>query len=104
MLALRYAYVLSLAVWLGGAIVLTALTEDMFGVPMGRFQYFAYLCGAILIVTLSAMALLGPRPSGFAVRLGLAVGMLAAMSARLMVVTIGGGLILLYWEARDHGR
>ena len=104
MLALRYAYLLSLAVWLGGAIVLTALTAAVGDVPMVRFQYGAYLCGAVLIVTLAAMALLGPRPAGVGIRLALTAGMLTAASGRLIVANIAGGLALLYWEARDHGR
>jgi hypothetical protein len=102
MLAVRYAYVLALAIWLGGMIA-----------PMiARFDYVAYGAGAVLLVTLAAMRILGPKPAGFAVRalivlamLGLAAysGMvLAAPSARLMLATMAGGLVLLYWEAREH--
>jgi hypothetical protein len=104
MLALRYVYVLSLAIWLGGAIVMTVLAQDVLAVPTGRFQYIAYVCGALLMLTLALMAILGPRPAAFAIRLILAAAMLGAASARLMMGTIAGGLVLLYWEAREHAR
>jgi uncharacterized membrane protein len=165
MLALRYVYVLALAVWLGGMLVLGALVAPMtfellqasagdtgralagqtFGAILSRFYNLAYACGALLVVTLTLMALLGPRPTGFAVRLIIAAAMLGAalyagfvvlgdmdriqqevgvlpsrlavedarrvrfetlhqLSTRLMLANIAGGLVLLYWEARDHGR
>jgi hypothetical protein len=111
MLALRYLYVLALAVWLGGAVVLSVLTEDvyaagphLFGAAPVRFQHIGYLCGAVLGATLAAMALLGPRPRGFAYRLILVAAMLAATSWQLQLATIACGLALLSWEARDHGR
>ena len=97
MLALRYVYVLALVVWLGGMVVLGALvapttfevlqaTEpltgralagDVFGATIARFHYVAYAAGALLLVTLAAMALLGPRPAGYAVRTALVTLMLA---------------------------
>ena len=112
MLALRYLYVLALAVWLGGAVVLSVLSEDiyyaagplLFGTTPVRFQYIGYLCGAMLVVTLAIMALLGPRPVGFAYRLILVALMLAATWSRLRLGLVAGGLALLLWEARDHGR
>lgn len=96
MLALRYVYVFALAVWLGGMIVLGSvvapttfqvlqasepstgrlLAGEVFGVMLGRFHYVAYGAGALLLVTLAAMALLGPRPRGFAARSALVVVML----------------------------
>jgi hypothetical protein len=42
-----------------------------------RFHYIAYGSGALLLMTLALMAVLGPRPRGLAVRIGLIVGMLA---------------------------
>lgn len=88
MLALRYVYVLALAVWLGGMAVLGAIVAPVvfqvlqaseptlgrvlagavFGAVLARFHLVAYACGAILLVTLAAMALLGPRPRGVAAR------------------------------------
>jgi len=96
MLALRYAYVLALVVWLGGMVVLgaiaapttfqvlqanapeggRALAGDVFGSMLARFHYLAYGAGATLIVTLGLMAILGPRPRAFAVRLALVTAML----------------------------
>lgn len=97
MLALRYVYVLALVVWLGGIIVLgaivapatfqvlqtsdrvsgRALAGDVFGTIVARFHYVEYAAGAALLLALLAMALLGPRPRGFAVRTGLVALMLA---------------------------
>jgi hypothetical protein len=97
MLALRYAYVLALVVWLGGMVVLGALVApttfqilqaaapdtgralagELFGVLLARFHYVAYGAGAVLFLTLAAMAILGPRPAAFAIRLGIITVMLA---------------------------
>ena len=97
MLALRYVYVLALVLWLGGIVVLgaivapsafqvlqasdpvngRALAGEAFGVIIGRFHYVTYGAGLILLLTLVAMAVLGPRPPAFAVRCGLIFLMLA---------------------------
>lgn len=94
---LRYVYVLSLVVWLGGMIMLggivaptifqvlqasapeagRALAGEAFGAMLGRFHYVAYGCGGVLLLSLLVMALLGPRPVHFAVRTVLVAGMLA---------------------------
>jgi uncharacterized membrane protein len=96
MLVLRYAYLLALVVWLGGMVILGAivaptvfqvlpirepdtgrlLAAAVFGAALGRFHYVAYACGAILLITLVLMAVLGPRPAQFAVRTALAAIML----------------------------
>jgi uncharacterized membrane protein len=96
-LVLRYIYVLALVVWLGGMIVLgavvaptifqvlqatepatgRALAGEAFGAMVARFHYVAYVAGAALLLSLTAMALLGPRPSRFAIRMALAATMLA---------------------------
>jgi uncharacterized membrane protein len=88
MLALRYVYVLALVVWLGGMVVLGALVApttfqvlqasapvdgralagELFGITIARFHYIAYGSGAVLLLSLAAMALLGPRPPHFALR------------------------------------
>jgi len=163
--ALRYLYVLALVVWLGGMVVLgaiiapatfqvlqarapeigRALAGELFGTILARFHYVAYACGGTLLISIGAMAVLGPRPRAFAVRLGLITVMLLVSlysgfivlrsidaiqleagrlpsllpagdplrvrfddlhqwSTRLMMVNIVGALVLLYWEARDHGQ
>lgn len=97
MLALRYVYVLALVVWLGGMAVLgaivaptvfqvlqvsdpvsgRALAGAVFGAAIARFHYVAYGSGAAILVALGAMALLGPRPKGLAIRAALVTAMLA---------------------------
>ena len=96
MLALRFVYVLALAVWLGGMTILGAVVAPTifqtlqaadpdsgralaglaFGAMLARFHYVAYGCGALLLVMLIVMALLGPRPKGFAIRCALVGSML----------------------------
>ena len=82
MRAVRYVYVLALVVWLGGMVVLGAVvapatfqvlqaSEPATGRELGgavfttileRFHYVAYGAGALLLITLALMAVLGPRP------------------------------------------
>ena len=105
--ALRYAYVFALVVWLGGMVVLGAvvapatfqilqasapdigrgLAGNLFGQILARFHYIAYGSGALLLVSFVAMAILGPRPRSFAVRLSLIAAML--------LVALYSGLIVL---------
>jgi uncharacterized membrane protein len=107
-LALRLVYVLALAVWLGGMTILgavvaptifqtlqsadpssgRALAGVAFGAILTRFHFVAYGCGFLLLVTLIAMALLGPRPKHFAIRCSIVVGMLL-VSAYSGVVVLG---------------
>jgi len=97
MLALRYVYVLALVVWLGGMLILGAIVAPttfevlqasagehgrelagaVFGSMLARFHYVAYGAGALLLITLALMAVLGPRPRHLAVRFGLITAMLA---------------------------
>ena len=104
---MRYVYVLALAVWLGGMVVLGAvvapsifqtlqasepvtgrlLAGAAFGAILARFHYVAYGAGALLLVTLAAMALLGPRPRGFAVR--------SAIVASMLLVALYSGAVVL---------
>lgn len=106
MLALRYVYVLALAVWLGGMVVLGAVVAPItfqvlqsavpasgrllggavFGAILSQFHYVAYGAGAVALVSLSAMALLGPRPRGFAVR--------SAIVALMTLVSLYSGLVV----------
>jgi len=106
-LALRLVYVLALAVWLGGMTMLgavvaptifqtlqaadpdsgRALAGIAFGAILTRFHFVAYGCGLLLLVTLIAMALLGPRPKHFAIRCGIVAGML--------LVSVYSGVVVL---------
>jgi uncharacterized membrane protein len=107
MLALRYAALVALVVWVGGLLVLggiaapalfdtlaeaqagdgRALAGVAFGEMFRRFHLLSYACGAVIIGVLIARAVLGPRPSWFAVRVGIAAVMLAASAYSGMVVS-----------------
>jgi hypothetical protein len=107
MLALRYVYVIALVVWLGGMVVLgaivapatfqvlqasdpaagRALAGELFGAIVARFHYVAYAAGILLLLSLAAMAVLGPRPAHFAVRMGIIAAMLG--------VALYSGLVVL---------
>ena len=107
MLVLRYAYVLALVVWLGGMVVLgvivapttfqvlqasapangRVLAGDLFGQILARFHYVEYAAGGAVIVSLLAMALLGPRPRALAVRL--------ALSTTMLLIALYSGFIVL---------
>ena len=107
MIALRYVYVLALVVWLGGMIVVgaivapttfqvlqasapengRALAGELFGRILARFHYIAYASGGLLLITIAAMALLGPRPRAFAIRL--------AVIASMLLIALYSGLIVL---------
>lgn len=99
---------LALAVWLGGMIVLGAVVApalfsalgaldpvsgrvfagEGFGAILRRFHYVAYASGGILLVSLSAMALLGPRPRSFAIRTAI-VAVMLAVAAYSGVLVLG---------------
>jgi hypothetical protein len=107
MLALRYAGLMALTVWVGGLLALgaiaapsifdvvaarhvadgRALAGAIFGETLRRFDILSYVCGAIVVGTLAARAVLGPRPMQFAVRLGIALAMLAASAYSGLVVS-----------------
>jgi uncharacterized membrane protein len=106
-LALRYVGVLALTLWVGGLLVLGAISAPaifdvlaarqipndralagaIFGETLRRFHLLSYACGVILLATLLARAVLGPRPLNFAVRLGLAFLMLLATAYSGMVIS-----------------
>ena len=97
MLALRYAGLLALVVWLGGLVVLAGvaapaifdviavrhvadgrvLAGAIFGEALWRFHLLAYAAAGLLLLTMIVRALLGPRPRRFAIRTGLLVAMFA---------------------------
>jgi hypothetical protein len=107
-------YVLALSIWFGGIITIGAIVAPVSRVALDRFFLTSYLAGALVLTTLSGMALLGPRPSGFFARFGVAVAMLgltlyAGLHLRSLPLNILTpiailGLMLLFWEARDGTR
>lgn len=114
MIALRYVYVLALSLWFGGTIIVGMLASPVSDVVLRRFFRMTYVSGALLIASLFAMALLGPRPSGFFARMAVAVAMyvltiyagreLHALTTGVMTAIAAAGLALLFWEARDGTR
>lgn len=97
MLALRYAALLALAVWVGGLVALGAVAAPatfdvlgaagsdgrlraaaVFGEVLRRFHLISYGCGAVIVTSLAARAVLGPRPRRFGIRVAIAGVMLAA--------------------------
>ena len=114
MVALRYVYVLALSLWFGGIITIGAIVSPVSDVVLRRFFLTSYVAGALVLTTLFGMALLGPRPSGFFARFAVAVGMFAvtlyaglalrSLSINLLIPIALGGLLLLFWEARDGTR
>jgi hypothetical protein len=113
-IALRYVYVLALSIWFGGIVIIGVVATPVPDEVLHRFVLVSYLAGGLLLVSLFAMALLGPRPSGFAARFLVAVLMVAltiysgreqhALSRGVLALTALGGLALLFWEARDGTR
>jgi hypothetical protein len=98
MRALRYLYVLSLVVWLGGMTaaglvvapvtfgVLEAwdpatgrvLAGQVFGSVLARLHLVAYAAAAVMLLVLTSQRILGPRPASYGIRMALVAGMLAA--------------------------
>jgi hypothetical protein len=162
MLALRYAALLAIVVWVGGLVALGAIAAPaifdvvasrhmpegrllagaIFGEILRQFHHVSYICGAVIPLSLTARAVLGPRPRRFALRVGAALVMLGAvgysglvisprierlqqttgaapsslpegdprrvefgrlhgMSTGVQLVPLLGGLLLLFFEARD---
>jgi len=107
MLALRYVYILALVVWLGGMLILGAIvapttfevlqahagTEGrelagaVFGAALARFHYVAYAAGTVLLLTLGAMRILGPRP--------VHSGLRAIIVAVMLGVALYSGFVVL---------
>ncbi len=114
MVALRYVYVLALSTWFGGIITIGAIVAPVSGVSLHRFFLTSYVAGALVLTTLCGMGLLGPRPSGFFARFAVAVAMMIAtlyaglhlrsLPFNFLVTIAAGGLMLLFWEARDGTR
>lgn len=106
MLVLRYAALLALVVWVGGLLALGGiaapsifdvvaekqlpngrlLSGALFGEILRRFTVVSYAAGALLLLTLLARRILGPRPHRFAWRAGIVVVMLAATAYASLAV------------------
>jgi uncharacterized membrane protein len=156
MSALRFVSMLALAIWLGGMITIGSVAAPSafavlpaqdaataVGEILRRFHLIGYAAGALLIVSLVIMALIGPRPRFFAARLTIATVMLGAtlasglwvdrrirtmreeigvpvaslpvddarratfgrlhgLSTTLMLLAAAGGIMLVYWDTREH--
>lgn len=96
MLALRYVYVLALVAWLGGllsagtlvapAVFSVLQAQDpvggrataglVFGNVLARLHLVGYAAGGIMIVLLTILRLLGPRPDAYGIRVGIITTML----------------------------
>jgi hypothetical protein len=97
MLVLRYAALLALVVWVGGLVALggiaapaifavvaerqvadgRVLSGALFGDMLARFTVVSYFSAGLLLLTLIARRILGPRPHRFAWRAGIGALMLA---------------------------
>ncbi len=97
MFAVRYLSLTALVVWLGGMVVLGVLVAPstfrvlqaqdpvagrilagaLFGDILRQFHFLAYACGAIMLVCLLVMKLVGPSLRGFPQRLAIVLVMLA---------------------------
>jgi hypothetical protein len=104
---LRFTYLLALVAWLGGLLVLGSITAPVtfevlqahlpadgrilagavFGAVLARFHVASYCCGAVMLLSLVGMALIGPRPRPFAPRLAVIVLMLGLTAS--VAVPIG---------------
>lgn len=94
MIALRYVYVVALVVWVGGLITIGSVVAPsafavfpatgngdqaaavLVGEVLRRFHLVGYVAGAVLLGSLILMKVVGPRPPGFGLRLGLVSAML----------------------------
>ncbi|HEY3885797.1 MAG TPA: DUF4149 domain-containing protein [Vicinamibacterales bacterium] len=107
MLALRYVALLALVTWVGGLLALGGIAAPvvfdvtaarhvadgrllagaLFGEMLRRFQPVSWTAGGVLLLTLIARAVLGPRPRRLAWRAAVATVMLAASLYAGLVVT-----------------
>lgn len=98
MVVLRYAYVLALVVWVGGLVAAGAfvapaifgvleaeagatgrmLAGAAFGEVLRRVLTAGEIAGAVMLVAMTILRLLGPKPIGYGVRALVLIAMLAA--------------------------
>lgn len=162
MRAVRYLYVLALALWLGGMVLAGAvvapalfrgleasqglagrmLAGDLFGAILSRLYVVGAVAAGVMFFALTLQRIIGPRPRSYGIRVGFIVLMFAltayaaailqpriealqqqaggpivqlaatnplrtefdrlhSLSTTLMSLTIGGALLLLFWETRE---
>ena len=107
MVALRYAALLALMIWAGGLVALGAVAAPamfdvltarqvtdarlvagaVFGEALRRFHLVSYACGAVIVCSLTARAILGPRPRRFGLRMAITIVMFAASLYSGLVVS-----------------
>jgi hypothetical protein len=107
MLALRFAALFMIVIWVGGLLTLGAiaapsifavlaaampgqdrlLAGTLFGEILRRFHLLSYAAGGLLLGTLVLRRILGPAPRRFAWRAGLATVMLGAAAYSGIVVS-----------------
>jgi len=104
MLALRFAAVLALVLWIGGLLAIGAiaapaafdvlgasgegrlLAGSVVGETLRRFNLIAYGCAAVVLLSLAVRGVLGPRPRRFAMRIaGLILMTAAALYAGMVL-------------------
>jgi hypothetical protein len=109
MLAIRYATLAALVVWLGGMVALTLLSVPS-SEELRHFQTVGYGCGAIIFVCLFIIKFVGPPPHDFFRRLGLVAVMIAVAvyagrrphaASVAMTIDIVLGFVLLFWYVRE---
>jgi hypothetical protein len=106
MLALRYAGLLALTLWVGGLLILGMIAAPsifevlatrqvindrlvagaVFGEILRRFHLVSYACGVVLFGTLLARGIMGPRPLMFAARVGISFLMLLATACSGLLI------------------
>ncbi len=129
MIAVRYAALLALVVWVGGMVVLELLVAPSTSriLPIGtpaagheiadavvgdivrQFHLVAYACGGLLLACFVVLKLVGPPPRAFVARVAIVVVMLGvalysdlyAFSAALTAVNVALGLALVGWYAHE---
>lgn len=131
MLVLRYVALIALATWLGGLLMLggvaapvafdvtaarhvadsTELAGALVGEMLRRFHIVCWTAGGVLLLTLIARAILGPRPRRFAWRAALALAMLASsvyaglvIDARIDNIRKGAGVSIASLAPTDARR
>jgi hypothetical protein len=102
MAVVRYVALAALVVWLGGT--LHALSGDLYH----HLSTVAYVCGAVILVSLVVMKFVGPPPRAFRVRTALVILMLILTpltglrgQSWLLAISLAIGLILLSWYAGE---
>lgn len=97
--ALRFVSMLAVAIWLGGMVTIGGIVApaafatlpssdaaSLVGETLRRFHFVSYAAGGLLLLSLTLMALIGPRPRAFWVRLTMAGVMLAATLVAGLVI------------------